>query len=99
MAETGQISGAVAKEVLAQMVQRGGQPAEIVAKLGLGAPSDAAAIEKLVTEAVAGNAAKAAEYRAGRTGLLGFFVGVVVKASRGTADPQVVKDLLAKHLG
>jgi glutaminyl-tRNA synthetase len=99
LAESGKVSGPALKEVLAELVERGGKPSELVAKLGLTQVSDAGALEGLVADAIAKNGPKAAEYRAGKTGLIGFFVGLVVKASGGRANPQLVKELLQKQLG
>jgi glutaminyl-tRNA synthetase len=84
------------REVLAEMVAGAGDPRELVARRG--ARTDAATLETLVTETVAAHADKAAAYRAGKTGLLGFFVGAVVKASDGRADPKEVKELVSRRL-
>jgi len=92
--EAGRLSGAAAKEVLARMADQGGHPRDyMVAQV-----SDAGALDALVADALAKHPDKAAEYRGGRKGLLGFFVGAVVKASGGSANPQVVKQLVEKRL-
>ena len=96
--ETGAITGAAAKEVFAEMVERGGDPGQIVAERGLGQTSDEGAIAAIVDEVVAANPDKAALYRTGKTPLFGFFVGQVIKASKGKANPQVVQKLLAERL-
>jgi glutaminyl-tRNA synthetase len=98
LVEDGTIAPAAARDVLAEMVKRGGEPRELVERFGLTPLDDSTAIEALVAHAVAQNADKAAAYRAGRTGLIGFFVGAVVKASNGRADPQLVKELVARLL-
>ncbi|MCC6997157.1 MAG: glutamine--tRNA ligase [Deltaproteobacteria bacterium] len=97
MIDAGTVSGAVAKDVLSRMVESGGQPRELV--VGLTQVSDDGALESLVEAALAANAGKVAEYKAGKTGLIGFFVGAVVKASGGRANAQKVKELLTKRLG
>ena len=97
--ESGAITGSAAKEVFAEMMQRGGDPSEIVAKRGLAQVSDEGAITVIVDEVLAGNSDKVAAYRGGKTALFGFFVGQVVKASQGKANPQVVQKLLAERLG
>ena len=65
---------------------------------GLGDKLDDAALGRLVDDILAANADKAAEVRAGKKGLIGFFVGQVVKASGGKADPRQVQSLLAAKL-
>jgi aspartyl-tRNA(Asn)/glutamyl-tRNA(Gln) amidotransferase subunit B len=97
--ESGAISGPAGKEVFAVLVGEGGDPDQIIAERGLAQVSDEAAIAALVDEVIAANGDKVAAYRAGKTQLLGFFVGQVVRASRGKANPQVVQKLLADRLG
>jgi glutaminyl-tRNA synthetase len=96
--ESGAISGPAAKEVFSEMVRRGGDPAEIIADRGLAQVSDEGAITAIVDEVLAGNPDKVAAYRGGKTQLFGFFVGQVVKASQGKANPQVVQKLLIQRL-
>ena len=95
----GAVSGPAAKEVLEALVAGGGKPAEIVARLCLDRKTDAGALEALVDAALAENPDKVAAFRAGRTGLLGFFVGAVVKAAGGRADPAKVKEIVSARLG
>ena len=96
--EAGTITGPAAKDVFAEMMQRGGDPEEIIAERGLAQLSDEAAIAGLVDEVLAANPDKVAQYRDGKTALSGFFVGQVVRASQGRANPQVVQKLLAERL-
>jgi glutaminyl-tRNA synthetase len=98
LASEGKLAGPAQKEVLAELAQRGGDPRALVAERGLTPLTDDAAVEALVERAISDHADKAAAYRAGRSGLMGFFVGAVVKASNGRANPQKVKDLLEKRL-
>ena len=79
LTDEGAISRSLAKAALVEMLAGAGEPREIVERLGLKQLSDPAAIEAIVTRLVADNPGKAAEYRAGRTGLLGFFVCPVMK--------------------
>ena len=79
-------------------MQRGGDPGQIIAERGLAQVSDEGAITAIVDEVLAGNGDKVAAYRGGKTALFGFFVGQVVKASQGKANPQVVQKLLAERL-
>jgi glutaminyl-tRNA synthetase len=97
--ESGAISGPAGKEVFAVLMERGGDPQQIIAERGLAQVSDEAAIAAIVDQVLAGNPDKVAQYRGGKTALLGFFVGQVVKASRGKANPQVAQKLLAEQLG
>jgi len=99
LVEDGTISTAGGKEVLAELVERGGAPAEIVERRGLRQVSDAGALEPLVDRVLAENPDPVTRYRAGKTGLLGFLVGQVMKASRGAANPAAVQELLKKKLG
>ncbi len=98
-AESGAITGPAAKEVFAVLVDRGGDPNEIIAERGLAQLSDEAAIAAIVEEVLAANPDKVAQYREGKTALSGFFVGQVVRASQGRANPQVVQKLVAERLG
>jgi aspartyl-tRNA(Asn)/glutamyl-tRNA(Gln) amidotransferase subunit B len=92
------ISSKQAKEVFALMGETGEAPERIVEERDMKQVSDAGAIEVLVEEALAANPEKVAEYRGGKTGLLGFFVGQVMKASKGQGNPKLINELLLKHL-
>ncbi|HEX8907298.1 MAG TPA: hypothetical protein VF771_20770, partial [Longimicrobiaceae bacterium] len=83
MAEDGTLSSTAARQVLAEMVSAGGHPRQIVERLGLRQVSDEAALAPVVDEVLAANQAKADEYRGGKTGLLGFFVGQVMRQTGG----------------
>ena len=98
MVEDGTLSTAAARRVLAEMVEHGGEPAEWVEKLGLRQVSDEGALAPVVDEVIAANAAKAEEYRAGKTGLLGFFVGQVMRRTGGKANPELVSRLVGERL-
>lgn len=98
MADRGVISTTAAKEVLAEMARDGGDPAAIVERRGLAQVSDASVLNPLIDKILEDYPAKVEQYRAGKTGLLGFFVGQVVKASGGKANPAVVRTLLEKRL-
>jgi len=96
--DEGTLSRSLAKDVFAEMLAGAGEPREIVDRLGLAQLSDPAAIEAIVTRLLADNPGKADEYRAGRTGLLGFFVGQVMKETDGKANPKLVKDTVQSAL-
>jgi len=94
----GTISGRLAKDVFAEMVASGADPAAIVERKGLRQVTDAGAIAAAIDTVLAANADKLAEYRAGRDKLYGFFVGQVMRATQGKANPALVNDLLKKKL-
>jgi Asp-tRNA(Asn)/Glu-tRNA(Gln) amidotransferase B subunit len=98
LVDTGVISGAAGKEVLAEMVEHGGAPAQIVERRGLRQISDANEIAPIVREIVEANADKANAYRSGKTGLLGFFVGQVMSKTGGRANPEMVKNIVVEQL-
>ncbi|MDA0999780.1 MAG: Asp-tRNA(Asn)/Glu-tRNA(Gln) amidotransferase subunit GatB [bacterium] len=95
----GTISGKIAKTVFDEMAESGVDPDAIVKEKGLTQISDTGAIEKVVAEVIAGNPDEAAAYRGGKTKLLGFFVGQVMKATQGKANPQTVQETLKAALG
>ena len=95
----GTISGRIAKDVFEMMGESGHDPADIVAAKGLKQITDTGAIEAAVDQVIAANAGKAAEVRAGKTALLGWFTGQVMKATQGKANPAQVNALLKQKLG
>jgi len=92
------ISGKMAKSVFEQMLATGAAPQQIVADQGLSQVTDSGAIEDAIAAVLAAHGAKVAEYRAGKDKLFGFFVGQVMKATQGKANPQKVNDLLKQRL-
>jgi aspartyl-tRNA(Asn)/glutamyl-tRNA(Gln) amidotransferase subunit B len=94
----GTISGKIAKDVFDIMLAEGGDPRKIVEARGLKQVTDAGAIEKLVDQAIVENSDKAEGAKA-KPALLGWFVGQVMKASQGKANPQAVNALLKAKLG
>jgi aspartyl-tRNA(Asn)/glutamyl-tRNA(Gln) amidotransferase subunit B len=94
----GTISGRIAKDVFAEMVETGADPAAIVAAKGLRQVTDTGAIEAAVDAALAANPAQVAQYAANPK-VLGFFVGQVMKTTQGKANPALVNELLKKKLG
>jgi aspartyl-tRNA(Asn)/glutamyl-tRNA(Gln) amidotransferase subunit B len=95
---SGKINNNQAKEVLAEMFASGKPAPEVIASKGFEQVSDAGAIEKIVDEVIAANAANLEAYRGGNENLFGFFVGQVMKASGGKANPQVVNKVLKEKL-
>ena len=94
----GTISGRIAKDVFEIMGDTGHDPADIVAEKGLQQITDTGAIEAAVDQVIADNAGKVAEVRAGKVALLGWFVGQVMKATGGKANPAAVNAILKKKL-
>jgi aspartyl-tRNA(Asn)/glutamyl-tRNA(Gln) amidotransferase subunit B len=94
----GTISGRIAKDVFAEMVETGAAPATIVEAKGLRQVTDTGEIEAAVDAALAANPAHVAQYAANPK-VLGFFVGQVMKATGGKANPALVNELLRKKLG
>ena len=92
------INGKTAKDVFAIMAETGENPEKIVEEKGLKQVTDTAAIEAVIDSVIAANPDNTAAYRAGKVALMGWFVGQVMKASGGKADPGVVNELLKKKL-
>ena len=95
----GTISGALAKQVFEAMLETSEGAEAIVEARGLKQTSDAGAIEAAAREVIAANADKVAAYRGGKDKLFGFFVGQVMKAMGGKANPVVVNEVLRRELG
>jgi aspartyl-tRNA(Asn)/glutamyl-tRNA(Gln) amidotransferase subunit B len=93
----GTISGRIAKDVFAEMIETGADAAAIVKKKGLRQVSDSGAIEAAVDAALAAHPAQVAQY-ASNPKVLGFFVGQVMKATQGKANPALVNELLQRKL-
>ena len=93
------INGKTAKDVFAIMAETGENPEKIVDEKGLKQVTDTSAIEAVIDEVLAANPDNAAAYRSGKQGLFGWFVGQVMKASKGKANPGLVNELLKKKLG
>jgi aspartyl-tRNA(Asn)/glutamyl-tRNA(Gln) amidotransferase subunit B len=92
------ISNAAAKTILPELLSKGGSATAIVEREGLGQISDTGALETAIEEVIATNPTELEQYRGGKTKLLGFFVGQVMKKTGGRADPKLVNQLLAKKL-
>jgi aspartyl-tRNA(Asn)/glutamyl-tRNA(Gln) amidotransferase subunit B len=97
--EDGTISGKAAKEVLDKLVEENLEVDGVIDALGLKQVSDTGAIEAMCDEIINANPEKVAEYQGGKEKLFGFFVGQVMKASKGTANPQAVNEVLKAKLG
>src|SRR5204863_1738756 len=98
LVDKGTISGSIAKAVFEKMLATGRSADDIVKSEGLTQINDDGEILKRVAEVVSGNADAVTQYRAGKTGSLGFLVGQVMKATGGKANPKRVNELLRKVL-
>jgi aspartyl-tRNA(Asn)/glutamyl-tRNA(Gln) amidotransferase subunit B len=96
--EKGEITAASGKKVFATMFETGKSAAEIIAAEGLAQITDTGAIEKAAREIIAKNPDNVAKYRAGNEGVFKFFVGQVMRETRGQANPQAVNEILKKLL-
>jgi aspartyl-tRNA(Asn)/glutamyl-tRNA(Gln) amidotransferase subunit B len=96
--DSGEISGKIAKGVFEEMGRTGEKPATIISRMGLAQVSDAASLGAVIDQVLSSNPKQLAEYRSGKTKVMGFFVGQVMKETRGQANPQVVNELLLKKL-
>jgi aspartyl-tRNA(Asn)/glutamyl-tRNA(Gln) amidotransferase subunit B len=97
--EDGTISGKAAKDVLDFLMEKGGDVDSAIETLGLKQVSDTGAIEAICDAVINANQDKAAEYKSGKDKLFGFFVGQVMKESKGSANPATVNDILKAKLG
>jgi aspartyl-tRNA(Asn)/glutamyl-tRNA(Gln) amidotransferase subunit B len=98
LVESGKITAAVGKKVFAAMFETGRAASEIIAAEGLGAQVKDDAVEQAAREVIAKNPDNVAKYKAGNEGVFKFFVGQVMKATRGQANPQVVNEIVRKLL-
>ncbi len=98
MISEGVISTKIAKTVFEEMYRTGKDAGTVVKEQGLTQVSDTDAIEKIIDEVIKANPSQAAEYKAGKEKLFGFFVGQAMKASKGKANPDLVNQLLKKKL-
>jgi aspartyl-tRNA(Asn)/glutamyl-tRNA(Gln) amidotransferase subunit B len=93
------ISGKIAKAVFDDMVSTGKAPEAIVQEQGLVQVTDTDEISEVVNQVLSEHQQEVEDYRAGKTKLLGFFVGQVMKATKGKANPKLVNEILREKLG
>jgi aspartyl-tRNA(Asn)/glutamyl-tRNA(Gln) amidotransferase subunit B len=96
--DDGTISGKQGKDVLVEMFASGKSAAAIIAERGLVQVSDMGEIDRVIDEVIAASPKQLEQYRAGKETLFGFFVGQVMKASKGKANPKVVNERLKEKL-
>ena len=95
---SGEISGKIAKQVFELMVNTGDDPSKIIKEKGLKQQSDPKELEKIVKIVLDKNTDKVQQFKSGKEKLYGFFVGEIMKASSGKANPKLVNDILKKEL-
>jgi aspartyl-tRNA(Asn)/glutamyl-tRNA(Gln) amidotransferase subunit B len=98
MIKEGTISGKIAKDVFEEMYQTGERPAKIVQDKGWTQILDTGEIERAIEKAMKSNPKQVEDYQKGKEKLFGFFVGEVMKETRGKANPKLVNELLKKKL-
>ena len=98
LVESGTISGKMLKDLYDLSFERGQDFGEVYEKEKPQQITDSSAIEKIIDEIVAANPKQVEQYRAGKKTVVGFFVGQVMKASKGQANPQMVNELLTRKL-
>jgi aspartyl-tRNA(Asn)/glutamyl-tRNA(Gln) amidotransferase subunit B len=98
LTQKGAISGKIAKSVLEEMYRTGDDPQVVIDRQGLVQMTDSGAIAAVIVEVLAAHPAQVADYRAGKAKVFGFFVGEVMKRTRGQANPQRVNQLLKEKL-
>ena len=96
--DSGAISGKIAKTVFEEMCRTMEEPDAVIRRMGLAQVSDGASLGALIDRIMASNPKQVAEFRSGKTKVMGFFVGQVMRETKGQANPQVVNDLLQKKL-
>jgi aspartyl-tRNA(Asn)/glutamyl-tRNA(Gln) amidotransferase subunit B len=96
--DDGIISGKIAKTVFDEMAKTGKPPRQIVEDKGLVQITDTDAIDDVVAKVISSNPKEVEAYKKGKTKLLGFFVGQVMKETRGKANPQMVNKILNRYL-
>jgi len=94
----GTISGKIAKEILPELLEKGGSPKQIVETKGLISISDPDELSKIIDEVISANPDKLEQFRAGKTKLQGFFVGQIMKQTGGRAEPKLANKILNQKL-
>ena len=98
MIDTGEISGKIAKEILPELLSKGGSPKQLVKERGLGMIGDPKVIEEIIDQLILKHPNEVESFRSGKNKLLGFFVGQLMKETKGKADPKLANQILNKKL-
>ncbi|HJM69226.1 MAG TPA: Asp-tRNA(Asn)/Glu-tRNA(Gln) amidotransferase subunit GatB [Candidatus Babeliales bacterium] len=96
--ETGKINSKAAREVFETVAENGDNPSDIVKEKGLEQIGSSDELEKIVVDIIEANPAQVEQFRAGKNRLLGFFVGMAMKATKGKGNPKLLQELVKKHL-
>ncbi len=96
--KSGEISGKMAKDIFAKMLETGDSSEAIIEREGLRQISDTGALEKIIDDVIAASPKQVEQYKSGKTAVLGYMVGQVMKASKGQANPAAVNELLRTKL-
>ncbi len=96
--DQGVISSKIAKEILPELLEKGGSARALVEAKGLTQISDSNLLEQMIAEVLAENPQQLEQYRGGKTKLFGYFVGQLMKKTQGRADPKLANELLRRHL-
>ena len=99
MVESDEISGKIGKKIFPELFRTGKTPAQVVEEQGLSQISDTSELESVVDEVLAAHPDEVARYQGGEKKLTGFFVGQIMKRTKGQANPKLVNQLIAKKLG
>ena len=92
------INTSTAKSLIPKIHETGLSPGELVVKEGLAQISDSSELETIIQKLISDNPDNVERYKGGKTNLIGWFVGQVMRQTQGKADPEIVKQLLEKHL-
>ena len=98
MIDNGEISGKIAKEILPELLSKGGSPKQLVQDRGLGMIGDSKVIEEIIDQLILKHPNEVESFRSGKKKLLGFFVGQLMKETKGKADPKLANQILNKKL-
>ena len=98
LVDDGKLTPASGREVFVAMAESGAEPDAIMAERGLEAVSDTAELEAMAREVIAANSNQVEQYRGGQTKVLNFFIGQVMKRTRGKASPDAVREIMARLL-
>ena len=98
MIDNGEISGKIAKEILPELLSKGGSPKQLVQDRGLGMIGDPKVIEEIIDQLILKHPNEVESFRSGKKKLLGFFVGQLMKETKGKADPKLANQILNKKL-
>ena len=98
MIDNGEISGKIAKEILPELLSKGGSPKQLVQDRGLGMIGDPKVIEEIIDQLILKHPNEVESFRSGKKKVLGFFVGQLMKETKGKADPKLANQILNKKL-